>query len=466
MLWLYWWEAIEPLRSGCSRTRTFLWFVVCVAGLTIRSDRMGVTSLVRALGLKAAFYDRLLDTFHSTGIDLDRMNALWAQLVLKLFRGLLLQFNGRLVLVGDGIKVSKEGRKMPAVKQLHQESESNTKPAFIMGHSFQAVSILSRAANSVVAVPLGARIHEGIVLSNRDRRTLLDRMINLLTLLCIKQPYYFVADAYYASHKIINGLLQADNHLVTRVKSNAVAYRQPVTQNTPRRGRPCRYGQKLKLNTLLSQVSDMEQVASPLYGERNILIRYAVHDLLWRPSGRVVRFVAVVHPTRGRCLLMSTDTALSGLDIIELYGLRFKIEHTFKQAVHVVGTFSYHFWMRAMTPIKRRGGNQYLHRKSVAYRQAIRRKLKAYHVFVLAGFVAQGLLHYLAACHTQKVWACFGSWLRTIRPGLAPSELVVTMALRNTFPDFLLVTGRDTILAKFITQRQDFDRASVLRLAS
>ena len=92
MLWLYWWNEIQYLRSGCSRTRTFLWFVVCVAGLTVRSDRMGVTSLVRALGLKAGFYDNLLGTFHSTAIHLDRMTVLWTQLVLKLFSSAVYSF--------------------------------------------------------------------------------------------------------------------------------------------------------------------------------------------------------------------------------------------------------------------------------------------------------------------------------------------------------------------------------------
>ena len=58
---------------------------------------------------------------------------------------------------------------------------------------------------------------------------------------------------------------------------------------------------------------------------------------MWRPSGRLVRFVATIHPVRGRCLLMTTDTSLSPLEVIHLYGLRFKIEHTFKQAVNVVG---------------------------------------------------------------------------------------------------------------------------------
>ena len=65
-----------------------------------------------------------------------------------------------------------------------------------MGHSMQAVGLLVHAANSVFCVPLAARIHEGLVWSNRDKRTLLDKMLGLLDILALKAPFYFVADAY------------------------------------------------------------------------------------------------------------------------------------------------------------------------------------------------------------------------------------------------------------------------------
>ncbi len=163
---------------------------------------------------------------------------------------------------------------------------------------------------------------------------------------------------------------------------------------------------------------------------------------------------------------MSTDISLTATEIVHLYGSRFKIEHTFKQSVRVVGAFSYHFWMKAMKPLGRRSGDQHIHKKSTSYREAAHRKIHAYHVFVLAGAISQGLLQYLAAVHPKQVCQTFGSWLRTIRPGVAPSEFVVAIALRQSFPEFLVINAKNNNLAKFIVERQDLDRSILYGVAS
>jgi hypothetical protein len=436
--------------------------------MTVRKDLLGVTSIVRALGLEPACYDRLLDFFHSAALDLDKLTRAWRALVFRLDPGIL-RVNGKPVLVGDGIKVAKAGRKMPGVKKLHQQSESNNKAEYIFGHSCQAVAVLTQALSSVFALPLACRIHEGTVFSNRDQRTLLDKMILLLDSLGLQQPFYFVADAYYASGKVVRGLLAHGNHLVTRVKSNSVAFfpATPPPPNRPRpKGRPAKYGKKIKLATLLKDVDRLQEAPSPVYGEKGVTLRFRTADLLWRPVGILVRFVAVLHPQRGAILLMCTDLTLPALDVIRIYGLRFKIEVSFKQALHVIGAYAYHFWMAAMTPLRRVSGNQHLHRKAEDYRNAVRRKIAAYHRHIQLGLIAQGLLQILSATQPKMVWRSFGSWIRTVRPGLAPSEQVVAIALRNTLPEFLAAAAKTSILVKFIRDRLDLSRTEGTSLAA
>ena len=90
-----------------------------------------------------------------------------------------------------------------------------------------------------------------------------------------------------------------------------------------------------------------------------------------------------------------------------------------------------------MDKIARGSRTQYLHRKSDRYRAAVRRKLAAYHRHIQVGLISQGILQYLAVKHPRWVWASFGSWLRTVRPGIPPSELVTAAAMRNALPEFL-----------------------------
>ena len=464
-LWKEWWEWAGALRPACARHRTYLWMLAALAGFCVRGDLLGVTSIVRALGLREACYDRVLDFFHSNAVDVSALTRIWAALVLKAHPGLL-RWNDRLVLVADGIKVPKSGKKMPAVKRLHQASESNSKPEFIMGHSCQAVALLVRGLRSVAAIPLVARISEGLVFSNRDKRTLLDKLILLLAELAITQPYYLVADAYYASKKIALPLLKQGNHLVTRVRTTAVGYFPAPPPQTKKRGRPKRYGEKVALRNLFKETQAFQSVDSPVYGEERIQLRLRALDLLWRPVGVLVRFVAVDHPTRGRCLLMTTDLSLEPVDIVRLYGYRFKIEVAFKQALRVVGAFLYHFWMRDMTPTKRNAGNQYMHRKSKPYRDAIIRKMNAYHRFIQLGLIAQGIMVAIATTKPELVWRHFGSWLRTIRPNVCPSEMVVAIALRNSLPIFLADNDCAPDLTKFIQENLDLERAEGIRLAA
>ncbi len=158
---------------------------------------------------------------------------------------------------------------MPAVKYLHQQSESNSKPHFIMSHSFQAFGVLCQVGGYFFCVPVCARIHEGIVTSNRDRRTLIDKANEMLASVCRGQEFVLLADAYYANGKVIQSTKGRSGVLVTRVRRTTTGFRPAAVPR--KRGRPKKYGAAVKLQNVFG-TGGSSSVPSPVYGERNISV--------------------------------------------------------------------------------------------------------------------------------------------------------------------------------------------------
>jgi len=435
--------------------------------MCIRTEHAGVTSFVRALGLEPFYYRRLLHLFSSDAWTVEGLTKAWVGWVMSVFGQY--KVNGRIVLVADGIKAPREGRKMPAVKSLHQESESNSKPPFIMGHSFQAVALLFRLGKAVWSVPLACRIHEGVVTSNRDRRTLHHKLANLLSEVAAamskRTRKYLVADAYYSCETMMKALLSSGDDLVSRVKSNAVAYQPLEAAGVKGRGRPRKYGLKIKLKDLFADRSKFRRATIAGYGTERADVDYYAIDLLWKPIGRVVRFILVVYPDRGKCIFVSTDLNLEPAIAIEMYAMRFKIEVSFKQAMRTIGTFAYHFWLKSMPRIKRRSGNQYLHRQPAEYRQMVHKKVESYHKHVMVGLVAQGCMQYLSTYFPTEVYA-FAPWLRTMMASGHPSEETVAAALRTALPEFLARTTHAHPLKKIALQFHRDKKVATMTLAA
>ena len=166
---------------------------------------------------------------------------------------------------------------------------------------------------------------------------------------------------------------------------------------------------------LFQDLSSFLEAPSPAYRDTHLSFRYRSLDLLWRPVGILVRSVLVIHPQRGSKIFMTTDLSLLPLDILRIYGFRFKIEVSFKQALYTLGTYAYHFWMAAITPRPYQSGDQYLHRKPTIT-EIVCRKMQAYHCHMQLGIIAQGLLQYLSLTCTKAVWS-------PLAPGFARSAM-------------------------------------------
>jgi hypothetical protein len=132
---------LADFRSCFTRTAAFNWFVAVVFGFIVRIDLCGASAFVRWLGIKPCLYTAMLSFFRASSWQLETILQRWYKVVLE--RCPLPTIDNRLLLAGDGIKISKEAEKMPAVKRLHQESDNSGKAPYIYGHHWGVIGILA-----------------------------------------------------------------------------------------------------------------------------------------------------------------------------------------------------------------------------------------------------------------------------------------------------------------------------------
>ena len=116
-------------RPCFSRKASFHWFVIVIVGFSVRADHEGLTPIVRWLSLGPSCYDSLLHVFYAASWSLDTLLPVWAAWVMTACP--VMRIQGRPLLIGDGLKMGKEARKIPGVKTHHQESANNSKKATI-----------------------------------------------------------------------------------------------------------------------------------------------------------------------------------------------------------------------------------------------------------------------------------------------------------------------------------------------
>ena len=189
------------------------------------------------------------------------------------------------------------------------------------------------------------------------------------------------------------------------------------------------------------------------YGGDLLDVRYWTRDLIWKGTGKRVRYVGAVFPNGKSAILMCTDVELLPETIIEAYSARMRIEQGFKVLLHNVGAYAYHFWTKSMKKIKRRSKGQCVHHEPEDVRSKIFETHGAIELFVGCGLVAQGLLQYLAVAFPAEARALPGKWYRSQLATVSPTEEIVQDVLRQSLPELLKEDYGLSNYAKFLASK-------------
>jgi hypothetical protein len=466
----YVYHAVHTFRRTFSRRATWLAFCSVVLGFIGAAQIDGVSSFCRFWHLQTPGYLALLHLFRSSAWTLTGLVDNWGAFVLG--QRQTVTVDGRAVLLGDHTMIPKDGRRMPGVVTLHQDSETQSKPQYFRGHCCGALCLLIGTLAQSFCLPLVVRIHQGFAhlrqeqTADKDPETLATRLVQMAMDFAIKHdlPSIVVLDAFFSVAPVFKlaasvwstAIKEPIVTILVRAKKSYVAYfpAQPPEDRGP--GRPRKYGEKVKLYQLFDSIHRFERAPCRVYGEIEEVSLLAL-NLLWKPTGDLIRFVLAV-TSRGPIVLMCSALEMNPVAAIELYCSRVREETMFAMLKHLMGAFRYHFWSKRMPRHSRKPKkNQQLKPPTPEGVTNVQRCWQSYERFIMLAAIALGLLQLIALMFSHSVWARFNSFLRT-RSRRVPSERIVKDVLgqmliedlRNVAPSGTMQEIRD----RFLTDRK------------
>lgn len=440
-------KILNNFKECFSRQASFNWFVIIIIGFMLRSDSLGVTSIIRDLAISHSSYATLIHFFHASSWNLETILNKWIAVV-KNFAPMYKEAD-RVILVGDGVKASKEARKMPGIKKMHQESENSSKGEFIFGHMFGGIGVLAGNSSKLFCIPLFINLQDGIKTIRSWLQPEENHSSHVVQIIqngfsitkTMKEKSILLLDRYFLSVPALEALNKLNQrspilHIITKAKQSCIAYEK--TDKYIGRGRPRKKGNSIKLKNYFESKKDSFKTTTVKIYSKEQKVSYYCINLLWgQKLYQELRFVLVSY-NGIKSILVSTDTTLNPETIIKLYSYRFKIECTFRELKQVIGAFNYQFWSKSMPKLKR-----YKKRDEVDdidkikddyVKKRILVTLNAIEMYVMCSCIAMGLLQILALkFSTTELNNNFFRYLRTPSKEVVSEATVACYLQKNIF---------------------------------
>ena len=199
----YFFNALSFFRPVFSRNSPWLLFCMVIIGFTGANEMIGITSFCRFWGLRANGYNTLLHFFRSGAWSVAMIITQWQAFVVA--QQTAIMAGDRVILAGDHTYVPKDGRHMPGVVTLHQNSETQSKPSYFRGHQWGAICLMVGTFTAAFGLPLSLGIHQGFehitdeTDEEEENSNLMTRIVQMALDFAIKHnmPFILTLDAYF-----------------------------------------------------------------------------------------------------------------------------------------------------------------------------------------------------------------------------------------------------------------------------
>jgi len=244
---------------------------------------------------------------------------------------------------------------------------------FIYGHVWVTLSAIARHKNfGTIGLPLLARMYVkakdvktiGLAFKSKTEQAV---ELSKWAYNCCKnlgKQLWIVTDGGYTRASFLKPVIKTGIVVVSRLRKDAVFYAELKQPRKRKRGRPRKYGKRIKLDNVFGKPDGWLKIEVFIYGKKQ-LKDVKVFKALYKPAGCLVQVVIVRESMDCFRAFLCTDLKVSAVKILEAVADRYAIEQNFSDIKEIegacqqqvrtlgsnIGAFHLNLWLHSMVEL-------------------------------------------------------------------------------------------------------------------
>lgn len=368
--WIFpdYWQVMAVALSSILHQRSAWRLTVIFTAMLFAKGRKTVTSWLRAADINRCYKAY----YYFIGSLAQKTENIAAQLFEIVIRRIYKNTNTVLAAIDDS-PTARYGPKVQGAGIHRNPTPTPDGRRFIYGHVWVTLSAIARHKNfGTIGLPLLARMYvkaRDVKASGLAFKSKTEQAVGLSKWAynCCKnlgKQLWIVTDGGFTRASFLKPVSETGVVVITRLRKDAVLYAELKQPKKRKRGRPRKYGKRIKLTNIINSSDGWFKVRAFLYGKEEIK-EVKVFKALYKPAGCMVVVLVVRESKDCFRAFMCTDLTASAVEILEAVADRYAIEQNFSDIKEIegagqqqvrtigsnIGAFHLNLWLHSMVEL-------------------------------------------------------------------------------------------------------------------
>lgn len=368
--WIFpdFWQVMVLAFSTVLHQRSAWRLGAILAAMLFSEGRKTITSWLRAAGI-----NRCYKAYYYFIGSLGKKTENIATELLKIMIHRIYKNTNAVLMAIDDSPTSRYGPKVAGAGIHRNPTPTPDGRKFVYGHVWVTLSTIARHKDfGTIGLPLLAKMYvkakdvKSVGLAFKSKTEQAVELAKWAYRCCenFEKRLWIVTDGGFTRESFLKPAIKVGIVVVTRLRKDAVLYGEVKQPKKRKRGRPRKYGKRIKLANMVKSSDGWFKIKAVLYG-REETKEVKVFKALYKPAGCMVQVLVVKENKDCFRAFMCTDLTASAVEIIEAVADRYAIEQNFSDIKEIegvgqqqvralgsnIGTFHLNLWLHSLVEL-------------------------------------------------------------------------------------------------------------------